>query len=111
MLWEKGGWHLSGEGASPLLIDGAGNSPRLGRFTRRRSRVGPVGERISSVIPAHRASVVIGTRVAESTGMAPIALLPASTTPVYRADLTTLIKAEYREMPGLSLTLPQAARL
>jgi hypothetical protein len=26
-------------------------------------------------------------------------------------DLTSLIRAEYREMPGLSVTLPQAARL
>lgn len=27
------------------------------------------------------------------------------------ADLRSLIRAEYREMPGLSLTLPQAVRL
>jgi hypothetical protein len=27
------------------------------------------------------------------------------------ADLSSLIRAEYREMPGLNLTLPQAIRL
>ena len=31
--------------------------------------------------------------------------------PLRSADLLTLIRAEYREMPGLAVTLPQAARL
>lgn len=31
--------------------------------------------------------------------------------PRYQADLASLIRAEYLEMPGLSVTLAQAARL
>jgi hypothetical protein len=31
--------------------------------------------------------------------------------PPYTPDLNTLVRAEYLEMPGLCLTVPQAARL
>ena len=31
--------------------------------------------------------------------------------PLRSADLMSLIRSEYREMPGLTVTLPQAARL
>ena len=33
------------------------------------------------------------------------------TPPPRSVDLVSLIRAEYREIPGLSVTLPQAARL
>lgn len=39
------------------------------------------------------------------------ALVDPPSLPPYSVELAPLIRAEYREMPGLSVTLAQAARL
>jgi len=52
-----------------------------------------------------------GTRLARSYRMNPHAVASAACDVARPPDLTSLIRAEYREIPGLSVTLAQAARL
>lgn len=52
-----------------------------------------------------------GTAIAQFVGMLTHAIDSTPAYPSHPADLASLIRAEYLEMPGLSVTLAQAARL